>query len=93
MYLNGLLVESKATNFTFSNQSARQMFVGGAAGTMSAGASDCGSDHFQGAIHSIAEYSSILSIADRQRVEGILCWQFGTQNTLPVEHPYRNSPP
>jgi hypothetical protein len=93
MYLNGLLVESKATNFTFSNQSARQMFVGGAAGTISAGASDCGSDHFQGAIHSIAEYSSILSIADRQRVEGILCWQFGTQNTLPVEHPYRNSPP
>jgi hypothetical protein len=93
MYLNGRLVESKATNFTFSNQSARQMFVGGAAGTMSGGASDCGSDHFQGAIHSIAEYSSIFSIDDRQRVEGILCWQFGTQNTLPVGHPYRNSPP
>jgi hypothetical protein len=93
MYLNGSLVQSKATNFTFSNQAARQMFIGGAAGTMSGGASDCGSDHFQGAIHSVVEYSRILSTSDRQRVEGMLCWQFGTQNTLPVGHPYRNSPP
>jgi hypothetical protein len=93
MYLNGSLVQSKALNFTYFNQPARQMFVGGAAGTMSGGASDCGSDHFQGAIHSIVEYSRVLSTSDRQRVEGMLCWQFGTQNTLPVGHPYRNSPP
>jgi hypothetical protein len=93
MYLNGVPVQSKATNFTFATQAPRQMFVGGAAGTMSGGASDCGSDHFQGAIHSIVEYSRILSEQDRQRVEGILCWQFGTQDTLPDGHPFKFSPP
>ena len=93
MYLNGSLVQSKALNFTYFNQPARQMFVGGAAGTMSGGASDSGSDHFQGAIHSIVEYSRVLSTSDRQRVEGMLCWQFGTQNTLPDGHPFKLSPP
>jgi hypothetical protein len=93
MYLNGVPVQSKATNFTFATQAARQMFVGGAAGTMSGGASDSGSDHFQGAIHSIVEYSRVLSTSDRQRVEGMLCWQFGTQDTLPDGHPFKLSPP
>lgn len=93
MYLNGILVESQNVNFSYSNQNSREMWVGGAAGTMSSGQSDSGSDHFQGAIHSIAQYSSNLNTSDRQKVEGILAWTYGIQTVLPAGHPYRNSSP
>ena len=93
MYLNGVLVENQSVNFGYSNQPAREMWVGGGAGTMSSGQSDSGSDHFQGAIHSIAQYSSNLNTSDRQKVEGILAWTYGIQNVLPASHPYAFSSP
>jgi hypothetical protein len=94
MYLNGILVENQATPlFTFADQPAREMWVGGAAGTMAAGMSDPGSDHMEGAIHTIVQYNQILSTLDRQKVEGILAWTYGIQNILPASHPYRNSRP
>ena len=93
MFLNGTLVESQTVNFTYSNQNAREMWIGGSAGTMSSGQSDSGSDHFQGSIHSIAQYSSNLNVEDRQKVEGILAWTYRIQNVLPANHPYRNSSP
>jgi hypothetical protein len=88
MYLNGTLVENEYVNFTYANQYAREMFIGGAAGLLCAGMSDQGSDHMEGAIHSVVQYSSNLSNADRQKVEGILAWQFGIQNVLPLTHPF-----
>jgi len=88
MYLNGTLVQNEYVNFTYNNTYAREMFVGGAAGLMCAGMSDQGSDHMEGAIHSVVQYSSNLSNADRQKVEGILAWQFGIQNVLPPSHPF-----
>jgi hypothetical protein len=93
LFLNGTLVQSQTVNFTYSNQSNREMWIGGAAGLMQSGLSDSGSDHFQGAIHAIAQYSSNLGQTDRQKVEGILAWTFGIQNVLPASHPYRNSSP
>lgn len=93
LYLNGRLVETQMVNFTYSNQLAREMWIGGAAGLMSSGLSDSGSDHFQGAIHSIVQYSSNLKTDDRQKVEGILAWTYGIQNVLPASHPYVNSSP
>ena len=93
LYLNGRLVQSQNVNFTYSNQPDREMWIGGAAGLMQSGLSDSGSDHFQGAIHSVAQYTSNLNMNDRQRVEGILAWTFGIQNVLPASHPYRNSSP
>jgi hypothetical protein len=88
MYLNGNLVQTEYVNFTYSNQPAREMFIGGAAGLMCSGMSDQGSDHMEGALHSIVQYSSNLSNADRQKVEGILAWKFGIQNVLPPSHPF-----
>ena len=88
MYLNGSLVQSEYVNFTYFNQYAREMFIGGAAGLMCSGMSDQGSDHMEGALHSVVQYSSNLSNADRQKVEGILAWQFGIQNVLPPSHPF-----
>ena len=93
MYLNGSLVETQYTDFTFLNQVAREMFIGGAAGTMASGLSDSGSDHFQGSIHSIAQYNHILSTSERLKVEGILAWTYGIQNVLPASHPYATSSP
>jgi hypothetical protein len=88
MYLNGTLVESEYVNFTYANQYAREMFIGGAAGLLCAGMSDQGSDHMEGAIHSVVQYSSNLSNPDRQKVDVILAWQFGIQNVLPPSHPF-----
>lgn len=93
MYLNGTLVEAQTTDFTYSNQPAREMWIGGGAGLMNSGQSDCGSDHFQGAIQAIVQYNKVLSIDDRQKVEGILAWTYGIQNVLPASHAYRNSRP
>lgn len=93
LYLNGVLVQSQTVNFTYSNQAPREMLIGGAAGLMQSGLSDSGSDHFQGAIHTVVQYSSNLSITDRQKVEGILAWTYGIQKILPASHPYLNSSP
>jgi hypothetical protein len=93
MFLNGTLVQTEYTSFTFSNQPAREMFIGGSAGTMASGTSDVGSDHLQGAIHTIAQYNQVLSTSDRQKVEGILAWTYGIQNVLPASHPYATSRP
>jgi hypothetical protein len=94
MYLNGTLVQTQKTNnFTFTDQPARETWIGGAAGTMAGGMSDPGSDHMEGAIHTIAQYNQILSVKDKQKVEGILAWTYGIQNILPASHPYVNSRP
>jgi hypothetical protein len=93
MYLNGNLVKSQSVNFTYNNQYAREMWIGGAAGILASGQSDSGSDHFQGSIHSVVQYSSNLKTSDRQKVEGILAWTYGIQNVLPASHPYVNSRP
>jgi hypothetical protein len=86
-------MESQPVNFTYENQAPREMWIGGAAGTMASGQSDCGSDHFQGSIQSIVQYNQILSQQDKQKVEGILAWTYGIQNVLPASHPYVNSRP
>ncbi len=94
MYINGTLVQTQATNFTFSNQPPRFAYVGGAAGTLAASTwNDPGSDHLSGAIHSIVQFNSNLVTSDRQRVEGILAWQYGIQSVLPASHPFKNSAP
>ena len=93
LYLNGTLIQTQNTQFSFLNQSNREMWIGGAAGLMTSGLSDSGSDHFQGAIHTIAQYSSNLNTLDRQKVEGILAWTYGIQNVLPASHPYATSRP
>jgi hypothetical protein len=48
---------------------------------------------FTGNIHEILGFSTILSAADRQTVEGYLAWKWGLQANLPATHPYRNTSP
>jgi hypothetical protein len=94
MYINGDLVENEATNFTFSNQPARFAYVGGAAGTLCGNAyNDPGSDHFQGGVHTVVQFNTILTTSERQRVEGILAWQYGISSILSASHPFKTAPP
>ncbi len=93
LWLNGTMVEQEFVNFTYSNQPAREMHVGGAVGTMSHGMSDPGHDHLTGSIHTLAQYTSNLSQSDRQRVEGILAWNYGIESVLPSDHPFKNAAP
>lgn len=37
--------------------------------------------------------TSALSLEDRQRVQGYLAHKYGTESQLPVDHPYKDSPP
>jgi hypothetical protein len=94
MYINGNLVQTQVTNFTFSNQPPRFTYIGGAAGTLTSSTwSDTSSDHLQGALHTVVQFNSNLTTPDRQRVEGILAWQYGIQSVLPASHPFKNAAP
>jgi hypothetical protein len=46
-----------------------------------------------GFISEMVATSSLLSTADRQRLEGYLAWKWGLQANLPADHPFRNNPP
>ena len=37
--------------------------------------------------------NSAASTTDRQLIEGYLAWKWGTQASLPADHPYKNAPP
>jgi len=49
-----------------------------------------GSASFQylGYIQEILFYNSVLTLSQRQQVEGYLAWKWGIQTNLPVAHPY-----
>jgi hypothetical protein len=44
--------------------------------------------YFLGAIGELVAFSSALTTADQQRVEGALAWKFGTTAYLPANHPF-----
>jgi hypothetical protein len=43
---------------------------------------------YLGYIQEILFYNSVLTLAQRQQVEGYLAWKWGVQTNLPVAHPY-----
>lgn len=48
---------------------------------------------FTGEIAEILFYNGLLSLNDRQKIEGYLMWKYGLQSLLSGSHPYYNSPP
>jgi len=44
-------------------------------------------------ISEIAYFQSVLSTADRQKMEGYLAWKYGLNTYLPSGHPYYSSAP
>ena len=49
--------------------------------------------HYQGDVQELVFTSTVLSIADRQRLEGYLAHKWGTAALLPADHPYKVAPP
>lgn len=48
---------------------------------------------YKGNVGEIVLLAAEASVDLRQRVEGYLAWKWGTQADLPVDHPYKNTPP
>ena len=51
------------------------------------------SDRFSGLVSEIVVTGSVLSTTDRQRLEGYLAHKWGLVSNLPINHPYKTSPP
>jgi hypothetical protein len=93
LFVNGTEVASQAISFTYSNNRAQQMYLGGVLGTTNCQMSDPGRDHMVGALYETLQFRRILSDSERQQIEGYLAWKYGAQANLPLGHPYLNSPP
>lgn len=50
-------------------------------------------NYFDGQIAEVIICNSFLTTTDRQNVEGYLAWKWGLQASLPVGHPWVDSPP
>jgi hypothetical protein len=49
--------------------------------------------YYKGFVMEILFYNSLLSISQRQQIEGYLAWKWGLQSNLPANHPFFNFPP
>ena len=80
LYVDGTLRGSVSGSVGADNANA--LIIGGAAGRW-----------VNGRVAEIVLYKGVLSVADRQRVEGYLANRYGTTIFLPADHPYRNTAP
>jgi trimeric autotransporter adhesin len=46
-----------------------------------------------GKMSEVVMVSSTLPTDDRQKLEGYLAWKWGLTANLPVDHPYKTTPP
>ena len=42
--------------------------------------------------YEVLVYNTVLSVTQRQQIEGYLAWKWGLQGSLPSTHPYKNTP-
>jgi hypothetical protein len=93
MWVNGVELSNKTVSFTYSNNLPQPWYVGGVTGSILSWLSDPGTDHMNGGLYEIMNFTSTLVTADRQKVEGYLAWKYGVASNLPAGHPYKSSPP
>jgi hypothetical protein len=81
-YVNGTLSSSEVTEAVSpSETSTTNTYFGTIDATFSG----------QVAFHEILIYTSSITTAQRQQVEGYLAWKWGLQGSLPSTHPYKSS--
>jgi hypothetical protein len=82
-YLNGSQTNSITTPYNFITNSTYYYvgtgYYGGPSG------------YFNGTVYEVLVFSSHLSTADRQSVEGYLALKWNLQSQLPINHPYHNT--
>jgi hypothetical protein len=52
-----------------------------------------GSPRLKGKIYEVILLSSVLTSADREKIEGYLAWKWGLEANLPTDHPYKTTAP
>lgn len=75
LYLNGAEKVSQTSGVDYDPSTAADFVIG-----------NMGSDFFQGDIYEIIVYNRVLTLAEREEVEGYLSYKYGI--TLPVGHTY-----
>jgi len=50
-------------------------------------------NYLNGSVSEVLIYNTVLTLTQRQNVEGYLAWKWGLRAQLPSNHPYRNSSP
>ena len=83
-FVNGSAMTTTDTTNTGSISNSDVLDVGAAA---------VGGNPLTGDIAEVLVGGATLTTADRQRLEGYLCWKWGLQDNLPSDHPYKNFPP
>lgn len=48
---------------------------------------------WHGPIGEVVALTGVLSDEDRQKLEGYLAWKWGLEANLPIDHPYKTTPP
>lgn len=81
-YINGTVMDARnGTTTSFTGLTIGDTFWAG------------GSNNWNGNVNEIVIYNSVLSTADRKKVEGYLAWKWGIQTSLPSNHTYYSAPP
>jgi hypothetical protein len=84
---------SASLNGTVSLSSATGTGTGEAKLFYSLGNNATPSSQPWGTINEIIIYPSVLTLTQRQQVEGYLAWKWGLQGNLPANHPFSKFPP
>jgi len=88
--LNGALAPSAGASFAGNDLStARSILVGG----RNVGGVNVANYGFSGAMHEIVLANVLLTLADRQKLEGYLAGKWGLRPLLPAAHPYKSTTP
>jgi len=81
-YINGTVMDARnGTATSFTGLTIGDTFWAG------------GSNNWNGNVNEILIYNSVLSTADRKKVEGYLAWKWGIQTSLPSNHTYYSAAP
>jgi hypothetical protein len=100
VYTGGNISGTSYTQWLDGTVESMTQYSGG--GTPAIGASapfDVGVEHgsptewWFGPIGAVLVYAGALSTANRQIIEGLLCWEFGSFSLMASSHPYAGGPP
>jgi hypothetical protein len=79
-FVDGAQVLNNTSDLGTGNFGTSSLFIG---------SYNAGAAFFSGTIYETVVVPALLSVADRQKIEGYLAWKWGTTSRLPGNHPYR----
>lgn len=90
MYRNGTQLSSTTGTFAIANATTITNYTMGL-WNLGGVVQNSGTTNFS--MNEFGFYNQGLTTLNRQKLEGYLAWKWGLQDSLPGDHPYRNSPP